>query len=387
VLSAVMIAAIIIIIVFAGIALAENSNTSIGTETAQNSKNNSQESSIENASFEMKVLQDNERLKMPEKRTVGAPQERSKDISLLIVSKNNKGLKVSSFSKNSTAGTLGVINVPQSSVIEEWKPPKLPHSADMLKLGEEVVLDATLTNESSRFAEPNLWVGTGTDPVPGTSRTAYQVADDYKSRLYLWDSLVDNCPDAVYYRVVKGYDPYAGFDAYLIQYFAYWDCQFCVPGHDYDYEPIFIWVRNIGERPYRVAYDSWDSPNFHTHDIRTHLWPSLPDEQYEVPDDTHTNENAYYPYGNALYNGDDRGAELILHTLPTSLQNNWDGNHVRLGIANYWHTFDTDISGSYCGDYTLSPLTDDELIAAYRLELDGNNSIWCPGGDFLIFSG
>ena len=379
-LSTAMIVAMALI-VSAGIALSENSNTSTGAETVQNSKSDPQENSIENASFEMKVLQGNERLKLPEKRMVGASQERSKDISLPIVSKNNKGLKVSSFSKNTTAGISGVLNVPRSTVTEGWGSSKLPPSADMLKLGKEVALGNTFTNEHSRFAEPDLWVGTGTDHVPGTSRTAHQVAGDYKPMLYLWGSLVDQCPDAVYYRVVKGSDPYAGFDAYLIQYFAHWDCQFCVPGHDYDYEPIFVWVRNIGERPYRVAYDHWDVSNIHTHEIhRTHLWSDLSDGTCEIPEGTHTNDKAYYPFGNTPYDGDGVGDELILHTLPTSLRNNWNRTHVRLSIANCWHTFDTDISGSYCGDYTLSPLTDDELIAAYRLELDGNNSIWCPGG-------
>jgi len=381
--SVVMVAAIALIM-FAGIVPAEAENRSITMEAAQSVNSAviyAHENSIENTSFEIKVLQGNERLKLPEKKVVYTSQERSKDVSLPIVSQNNKGLKVSSFSKNTTTGVSGVLDISRPGVTEGWGPSKLPPPADMLKLGEEVALGNTFTNGSSRFVEPDIWVGTGTDPVPDTSKTAYQVADDYKPWLYLWSSRFDQCPDAAYYRVVNGYDPYAEFDAYLIQYFAYWDCQFCVPGHDYDYEPIFIWVRNIGERPYRVAYDHWDSPNFHTHEIhRTHLWLSLPDEQYEVPDGTHTNEKAYYPYGNALYNGDDRGAELILHTLPTSLKNNWDGNHIRLGIANCWHTFDTDTSGSDCGDYLLSPLTDDELIAAYRLELDGNNSHSCPGG-------
>ena len=373
-LSAIMIVAIALS-VFVGIALAENSSTST------DAKSDTHENVVGNASFEIKVLQGNERLKLPEKRMIGASQEGSKDISFPIISQNNNGLRVSSFSKNTTAGISGVLNVPRSSVTEGWGPSKLPHSADMLKLGEEAVLGATLTNESSRFAEPNLWVGTGADPVPDTSKTAYQVAGDYKPMLYLRGSLVDQCPDAVYYRVVAGYDPYAEFDAYLIQYFAYWDCQFCVPGHDYDYEPIFVWVQNMGERPYRVAYDHWDVSNIHTHEIhRTHLWSDLSDGTCEIPEGTHTNDKAHYPFGNTPYDGDGVGDELILYTLPTSLQNNWDGTHARLGIANCWHTFDTDISGSYCGDYTLSPLTDDELIAAYRLELDGNNSIWCPGG-------
>ncbi|MEA1895189.1 MAG: hypothetical protein U9N36_08325, partial [Euryarchaeota archaeon] len=209
--SAVMIVAIALS-VFVGIALAENGSTSIDTETVQNAKSNTHENVVGNASFEIKVLQGNERLKLPEKRTIGVSQERSKDISLPIVSQNNKGLKVSSFSRNGTAYTSGVLNVPRSSVTEEWEPSKLPPSADMLKLGEEVALGNALTNGRSRFVEPDLWVGTGTDPITDTSKTAYDIANDYKPWLY---NRTDQCPDAVYYRVVKGHDPYAEFDAYV----------------------------------------------------------------------------------------------------------------------------------------------------------------------------
>jgi hypothetical protein len=270
-----------------------------------------------------------------------------------------------------------LIGVTEVSTGKEWELPKLPSSADMR--GEEMALGAIPTNNYSRFAEPDLWVGTGDDPVPGTSKNASHVANDYKPRLYL---NTDQCPNIVYYRVIKGYDPYAGFDAYLIQYFAYWRCQDCPFGnHDYDYEPIFIWVRNIGERPYKVAYDHWGWWDIHTHEIHgTYLWTLYPDGKYEIPAGTYTNEKAYYPFGNSSYNGDGIGAELIIHTLSTSLQDNWDGNHVKLGIANCYHTFDTDTSGSYCGDYPLSHLDDDELITAYRLELDGTDSIGCSGG-------
>jgi len=257
------IVAVIALIMFVGIVPAEDENRSITTEAAQSMNSAviyAHENSIENTSFEIKVLQGNERLKLPEKKTVCASHDRSKDISLSIVSQNNKGLKVSSFSKTTAAGILGVLNVSRSSVTEEWEPSKHSPSADMLKLGENVVLGDTLTNERSRFAEPDLWVGTGADPIPGTTETAYSIANDYKPWLY---NRTDQCPDTVYYRVVKGYDPYAEFDAYMIQYFAYWSCQDCFGAwHEYDYEPIFIWVQNIGKRPYRVAYDHWDVWNF-----------------------------------------------------------------------------------------------------------------------------
>jgi len=207
--SALMVAAIALI-VFVGIVPAEAENRSITTEAAQSMNSAviyAPENSIENTSFEIKVLQGNERLKLPEKRMVDTSQERNKDISLPIVSQNNNGLKVSSFSKNTTAGISGVLNVPRLSVTEGWKPSKHSPSADMLKLGEEMALGNVLTNGRSRFAEPALWVGTGADPVPGTTETAYDIANDYKPWLY---NRTDQCPDTVYYRVVKGHDPYAG---------------------------------------------------------------------------------------------------------------------------------------------------------------------------------
>jgi hypothetical protein len=129
---------------------------------------------------------------------------------------------------------------------KEWELPKPQAIPSKDALGEGKAFGEIPTNEYSRFAEPYLWVGTGNDLVPGTSKTAYQVANNYKPRLY---NRTDQCPDAVYYRVVKGYDVHSGFDAYLIQYFAYWDCQVCFPAyHEYDYEPIFIWSGNAPKR-------------------------------------------------------------------------------------------------------------------------------------------
>jgi hypothetical protein len=122
----------------------------------------------------------------------------------------------------------------------------------------------------------------------------------------------------------------------------------------------------------------------HVHEIhRTYLWTSNPDGYYYNPPSTYTNDKAYYPFGNSSYETPGlSGIDIYLETLPTSLRNNWNRTHVRLGIANCWHTFDTDISGSCCGDYTLYPLTDDELVTAYRLELDdtdGSNCCWFCG--------
>jgi hypothetical protein len=222
----------------------------------------------------------------------------------------------------------------------------------------------------SRFAEPNLWVGTGEDIVSGTSKSAKLIAEYYRPRLYL-GPLSDQCPDEVYYRVIKGIDIWAKSDAYLIQYFAYWDVQIA-PYHKYDYEPIFIYVRNIGEKPYRVAYDRCDAfgPHKGKHIHEIHRTYSCIDPENGLHDkETHTNDKAYYPYGKRHYS-----AKVNLSDISTSLKDNWAGNQVKLGIANLWHTFDTDISDIECPYCELEPLTDAVLITAYREQLteEGN---------------
>jgi hypothetical protein len=107
---------------------------------------------------------------------------------------------------------------------DKWSPQILPVKSKEF-FGE---------NEDSYFAIPDDWVGWGDDLVEG--HKASLIAEYYKPRLYLWDTILDQCPDKVYYRVFKGKDPYIGFDAYLIQYFAYCDCKYtCLVSHDYDF--------------------------------------------------------------------------------------------------------------------------------------------------------
>ncbi len=256
---------------------------------------------------------------------------------------------------------------------KEWETPK-PYLVDSSELSEEKSLRSSeLSNEyKSCFAEEGLWVGTGEDNFPDTLFSADQIAHLYEPLLYLDLLWADKCPDAVYYRVIKGkdYSYPGGFDAYLIQYVVYWGDQNCFPfSHKYDYEPIFIWVKNIEEKPYRVAYDHMGQIyDNHVHQIhRTYNCIYPLDGHYENPSGTHTNDKAYYPYGKTPYKTPGWN-DLYLLDLSTSLNNNWYKNHVKLGIANCYHTFDTDISGFPCGYYLLLPLTDEYLIAAYLLK-------------------
>jgi biopolymer transport protein ExbD len=86
---------------------------------------------------------------------------------------------------------------------EEWELPK-PYLADSSELSEEKGLISSELNEKhkSRFAEPDLLVGTGGDILNHIPQiNALQIAEGYKPRLYL-DPSSDQCPDRVFYRVV-----------------------------------------------------------------------------------------------------------------------------------------------------------------------------------------
>jgi hypothetical protein len=61
----------------------------------------------------------------------------------------------------------------------------------------------------------------------------------------------------VYEQVYYGYDPSIGDNAYLIYYLFYWDYEWefaFTLGHYYDYEPLLMYVHEIGQEPYRIVY-------------------------------------------------------------------------------------------------------------------------------------
>jgi len=233
-------------------------------------------------------------------------------------------------------------------------------------------------NDYSKFLIPGYEMYVGSDPVPGTGKTAYQIASDYKPELYkdTGGTFPPNLgPDYGYYRVLKGKDPYTGFDAYLIQYYIYWAYQDCAISHEHDYEPIFIWIQNIGDKPYRIAYDRWHWLDLHLHEIhRTDLWSSTSDGKYPTPAGVYTQHRAYYPSGKMEYDQDEgspdvTGYDIWLHTLPTSLQDYWNGNHVKLNHANCYNTFDVEFPDPVgpLEPYSLVSLDDAQLITWYRI--------------------
>lgn len=241
-------------------------------------------------------------------------------------------------------------------------------------------------NEDSKYLMPGYAMYVGSDPVPGTGKTAYRIADDYKPEIYKDTSgtpAPNYSPDAGYYRILKGYDPYTGFDAYLIQYYLYWAYQDCfAKDHKYDYEPIFIWVENIGDKPYRVAYDRWQWLDIHLHEIhRTDLWSSTTsDGKYDMPAGVYTQHRSYFPSGKLQYT-QDSGKDLWLHTLSTSLQDYWNGTHVKLNHANCYNTFDVEFPDPVgpLEPYPLMSLDDAQLRTWYRIIVDD------PGPDVMPF--
>jgi hypothetical protein len=59
-------------------------------------------------------------------------------------------------------------------------------------------------------------------------------------------------PEGVYYRIV-GKSSTDSSKIFCIQYFYYWDEQFCLfASHRYDYEPIFVYVRQDEIKPFLI---------------------------------------------------------------------------------------------------------------------------------------
>ena len=115
-------------------------------------------------------------------------------------------------------------------------------------------------NPYSKYLAPGIECYLGNDSVPGTGKTARQIAEDYKPYLYdgnLYEHLETcNTPD-LFYRVLYGYDPYLHCNTYLVQYILFFEYQgWTLSEHKYDYVPLYIWFLEYGNSPYRVAYDS-----------------------------------------------------------------------------------------------------------------------------------
>ena len=64
--------------------------------------------------------------------------------------------------------------------------------------------------------------------------------------------------ESIYQQVYYGYDPSINANAYLIYYMFYWEYEAEIAGilmgHYYDYEPLLMYVEEIGQEPYRIVY-------------------------------------------------------------------------------------------------------------------------------------
>lgn len=235
-------------------------------------------------------------------------------------------------------------------------------------------------NEYSKFLIPGAYddsnnyvayvMYTGTDDIPGTSYKAYEVANMYKPYFVYGGQYPYNseCPDAAYYRIIHGWDPYANRESYLIIYYFDFDTQCCSylgfkKNHENDQEPVFIWVENIGSLPYRVAYDAWTATSVHFHQVHKTYWSASGSYEIDDMETIWTQTNSYFPQGYHTFTGDGNDELRIKSIFDLSFSN----NHTWLRIPNCYHTYDYDYDSpddytDYCSQtYTVSPLTDSFL--------------------------
>jgi hypothetical protein len=216
-----------------------------------------------------------------------------------------------------------------------------------------------------------------------------------------FDSAHDVLIKEIYQQVYYGYDPSIEQNAYLIYYLFYWDYETdnfgANFGHYYDYEPLLMFVKEIGTQPYRIvyrdvgantlpprlviqaSYASGFSGVEHT-DVSVELTPLLGDScnvTYQITD-------AYFTTPAYHYNTD-HGLSPYM-TVP------------HLTITNTYHQMEVGIPvGS--GDAVLSPLQDyllplsNEVISLGYVRLDEafdspvnvyeGVSLW-NGGDYRV---
>ncbi|HUV02664.1 MAG TPA: hypothetical protein VMW67_04365 [Desulfobacteria bacterium] len=117
----VVIVVTVVLSVFIGIVPAENVSFTVSVGYAQNIANavgDSQELFIGDAPFKIKIpAQNEERLKAPEKRLIGIPQEGGGEASFPRVAQPQKGLRVFEFTRNATRGVVSknFVNESQSN--------------------------------------------------------------------------------------------------------------------------------------------------------------------------------------------------------------------------------------------------------------------------------
>jgi hypothetical protein len=100
-------------------------------------------------------------------------------------------------------------------------------------------------------------------------------------------------PEAVYYRILQKVEK----NEYCIQYFYYWKYQNCWPeSHNYDYEPIFIYLKSDDSSPYLIVNGGFGTPDcyFHKNEVRPRKGKRDSDIRHVT---TNLSPQPFYPFG------------------------------------------------------------------------------------------
>jgi len=115
-----------------------------------------------------------------------------------------------------------------------------------------VNIDLQLTNIDVA-SYPDDWATT-------TGDASYLIAATYMPKLYYDLGDFGHIPgiEKIYHQVYYGYDPSIGSNSYVIYYMFYYEYETdnfgALFGHYYDFEPLLLFVQNIGDEPYRIVY-------------------------------------------------------------------------------------------------------------------------------------
>lgn len=117
-------------------------------------------------------------------------------------------------------------------------------------------------------------------------------AAEYKPIVYSHECLSGD-PGGIYYRIVAKDDT----REICIQYYFYWDYQYCMmASHRYDYEPVFVYLKEGGTTLQMIVNGGLGGPEcgFHKNEIRPAVGQRSEIEEHFL---TKLCPKPYYPYG------------------------------------------------------------------------------------------
>lgn len=214
---------------------------------------------------------------------------------------------------------------------------------------------------------------------------AKQIAEMYKPIFYKKTKINDPYPEAIYYRLIIGFDPDLDEPTICIQYFSYWPVQVLGPAiiqHIYDYEPILIIIKQVHEFPYKVIFGggsynpllgfhwaevySEDIYSPHTYRKKCDLpcrciYPFNPKEGGRI--DAVTQDLKAFPISELYPQGENSG--------------NFRGTRLMLSIVSDFHAFSRDITNDSTplDQVPLRELSDEALTQWYRRFFENQNGI------------